>query len=137
MSTYFNINRKLALYSACNYYKDAFQQDVSRSNSFRDDEIGSKNQTENGFYLSNENNISKNQNHFDRGHLIARRYNQWGKTLNEAKEGESDTYFFTNIVPQVGRDFNQDEWEDLEDFIITKGKLDVQKISVFAGVFFI
>lgn len=85
-----------------------------------------------GFYKSKANDKNRSQNYFDRGHLIARRYNQWGVAEEEAKRGERDTYLYTTIHPQVG-ELNQGHWEDLESFIIDSGKLDVDRVSILAG----
>ena len=132
MSIYFNKERKLALYAACNYDKMSLI-DMNRSNSFRtDDNLDEEFQLGEGFYKSSTLDINASQNFFDRGHLIARRYNQWGETAEEARAGERDTYVFTNIHPQV-KELNQQEWEDLEAFIIEQDKLDVKKVSVIAG----
>ena len=134
MSIYFNKARKLALYSACNYDKDAFIQ-MGRSDAFRNDNaLDSSLQLGDGFYLSRTNDESASVNFIDRGHLIARRYNQWGANKEEARAGERDTYYFTTIHPQVG-ELNRDEWEDLESFIIDQGQLDVKRVSVIAGTF--
>jgi N-acetylmuramoyl-L-alanine amidase len=133
MRIYFNKHRKLALYSACNYNKDALFEEVKRSDSFRDDGlILSSFQLGKGFYSSPTLDMSTSQNCFDRGHLIARRYNQWGESVEEAKRGERDTYFHTNIHPQV-KELNQVEWKELENFIIDKGQLDVRMVSILAG----
>jgi DNA/RNA endonuclease G (NUC1) len=135
LSIYFNKQRKLALYTACNFDKEAFIK-MGRSDAFREDEnVKPEQQLGDGFYKSETNDKSSNSNFFDRGHLIARRYNQWGKTDEEARAGERDTYCFTSIHPQVG-ELNQEEWESLEDFIIGQGKLDIKRISVIAGALF-
>jgi len=136
LSIYFNKQRKLALYTACNFDKVAFIK-MARSDSFREDEenVKSEQQLGDGFYKSETNDKSSSSNFFDRGHLIARRYNQWGKTAAEARAGERDTYFFTTIHPQVG-ELNQEQWESLEDFIIAQGSLDVKCVSVIAGALF-
>ncbi len=133
MSIYFNKERKLALYSSCNYDKVALFESMKRSNSFRDDpSLDSSFQLGKGFYGSRTLDNTANQNFFDRGHLIARRYNQWGATEEEARRGERDTYFHTTIHPQV-KELNQEEWEELESFIIEHGKLDTPRVSVIAG----
>jgi DNA/RNA endonuclease G (NUC1) len=133
LSIYFNKTRKLALYTACNFNKDAFIEIDNRSNAFRDDNtIDSSFQLAEGFYGSKTIDKSKSENYFDRGHLIARRYNQWGATAEEAKKGEKDTYYYTTIHPQVG-ELNKREWEELESFIIESGKLDVRRVSIIAG----
>ena len=133
MTTCFHRSRMLALYTACNYDKTGLFESVNRSNAFRiDPQVPAELQLGEGFYKSSTLDISASVNYFDRGHIIARRYNQWGETKEEAIRGERDTYFFTTILPQV-RELNQEEWEDLESFIIERGKLKVEKISVIAG----
>jgi DNA/RNA endonuclease G (NUC1) len=135
MSIYFNQTRKLALYTACNFDKEAFI-DMDRSDAFREDPlVKADTQLAQGFYKSPTLDKTKSQNYFDRGHIIARRYNQWGSNHDEAKAGERDTYYFTTIHPQV-EELNKDEWEKLEDFIINQKKLKVKRVSVIAGAIF-
>lgn len=133
MTIYFNKSRKLALYSSCNFDKDSLFEPMTRSDSFRDDPLlDFAFQLGKGFYSSATLDSSQSRNFFDRGHLIARRYNQWGPSEEVARLGERDTYFFTTIHPQV-KELNQDEWEKLESFIIESGKLDVRRVSIIAG----
>lgn len=135
LSIYFNKERKLALYTACNFDKLALIETVRRSNAFRNDmSIDASFQLGDGFYKSKTLDINRSQNYFDRGHIIARRYNQWGETIEEARAGERDTYYFTAIHPQV-KELNQDEWESLESFIIERGNLDVNRVSIISGTF--
>lgn len=132
LSIYFNKERKLALYSACNFDKSRFIN-FDRSNAFQHDQFPeSGRQVGEEFYRSKTNDKSRSQNFFDRGHLIARRYNQWGDSREEATIGERDTYYFTTIHPQVG-ELNQQEWEKLESFIINTGRLAVDRVSILAG----
>jgi DNA/RNA endonuclease G (NUC1) len=134
LTTYFNKVRKLALYTGCNFDKEHFH-DITRSNAFQpDSQIDTSFQLADGFYKSKTLNITPSTNYFDRGHIIARRYNQWGENVAEAIRGERDTYYFTAIHPQV-KELNQEEWENLESFIIEHGKLDVNRVSVIAGTF--
>ncbi len=124
------------MYSACNYNKERFQ-DVKRSGSFKPDgNLDESLQLGDGFYKSETNDHPriKSQNSFDRGHIIARRYTQWGDSPSEAKSNARETFYFTNIAPQT-RELNQDEWKRLEEFVIEHGQLNVKKASIFSGAF--
>lgn len=137
LTIYFNKQRKLALYSACNYNKDALFEPMNRSDAFRDDpDVATAHQLGKGFYksstLDEPNGKKKSHKYLDQGHLIARRYNQWGVNEEEAKRGERDTYFYTTIHPQV-KELNRKRWENLESFIIERGKLDARRVSVISG----
>ncbi|MFA7116323.1 MAG: DNA/RNA non-specific endonuclease [Bacteroidales bacterium] len=46
---------------------------------------------------------------FDRGHMLPSGSRKATKTMN------SQTFYFTNIVPQVGENFNRNIWADLEN----------------------
>jgi endonuclease G, mitochondrial len=143
LSIYFNKERTLALYSACNYNKDKLiEKDetgkkLARSPFKIDISLDEKYQLGEGFYLSKTINhpTIKNKNIFDRGHIISRRYTQWGDTSDEAKRNADDTFYFTNISPQVWQ-LNQHEWQDIEAFVIEHKKLDVKKVSIFSGSIF-
>jgi endonuclease G len=77
-------------------------------------------------------------NRLDRGHIARRADLLWGD-LEEAKRANKDSFFFTNIAPQMD-DFNQSGkgglWGGLEDAIFQD--LDVQdlRVSLFGGPVF-
>jgi endonuclease G len=79
------------------------------------------------------NDIYKN-NPWDKGHLVRRLDAQWG-TVREAKKGRSDSYYYSNAAPQH-KNFNQDEWVYLEDWILEKTSENYYRLCVFTGPIF-
>lgn len=74
-------------------------------------------------------------NHLDRGHLARRSDLLWG-TLAEARTANHDSFFFTNIAPQMD-DFNQSGldgvWGLLENAVLEQADLERRRISLFGG----
>ena len=74
-------------------------------------------------------------NDLDRGHLARRSDLLWG-TLDEARAANEDSFFFTNITPQMD-DFNQSGldgvWGLLENAVLEQASLDRRRITVFGG----
>ncbi|MBM7773580.1 endonuclease G [Actinokineospora baliensis] len=74
-------------------------------------------------------------NRLDRGHLARRADLLWG-TEAEAKRANRDSFYFTNITPQVD-DFNQSVraglWGRLEDALYADVEVDRLRVSVFGG----
>lgn len=68
---------------------------------------------------------------FSRGHMVRRNDPLWG-TQDLARQANSDTFYFTNSVPQV-QSFNDGLWGDLEDHILEQGKSRGSKLTVFTG----
>lgn len=77
-------------------------------------------------------------NRLDRGHIARRADVVWG-TLDEAKKANKDSFFFSNITPQMDN-FNQGKlggiWGRLEDAIFEDVDVDNLKVSVFGGPVF-
>lgn len=77
-------------------------------------------------------------NRIDRGHLARRADVVWG-TLEEAARANKDSFFYTNITPQM-EDFNQSGqrglWGRLEDAIFDDVDVDDLRVSVFGGPVF-
>ncbi|SDD07780.1 DNA/RNA non-specific endonuclease [Actinokineospora iranica] len=77
-------------------------------------------------------------NRLDRGHLARRADLLWGP-LAEAKKANRDSFFFTNITPQMD-DFNQSAkaglWGRLEDALFEDVDVDDLRVSVFGGPVF-
>lgn len=71
-------------------------------------------------------------NELDRGHLVRRIDAVWG---DAAKEGNEDTFHFTNCSPQHTK-LNTKSWQDLEDYIFKNVKKYGIKASVFTGPVF-
>jgi endonuclease G, mitochondrial len=78
-------------------------------------------------------------NRLDRGHIARRADLVWGNTLAEAKKANKDSFFFSNITPQMDN-FNQGNlgglWGRLEDAIFDEVDVDNLKVSVFGGPVF-
>ena len=77
-------------------------------------------------------------NRLDRGHIARRADLLWGP-LAEAKKANKDSFFFTNITPQMD-DFNQSSkggiWGRLEDAVFAETDVENLRISVFGGPVF-
>lgn len=77
-------------------------------------------------------------NHLDRGHLARRADLTWGP-VREAKQANKDSFFFTNITPQMD-DFNQSRqaglWGRLENALYEDVDLDQLRCSIFGGPVF-
>jgi endonuclease G len=78
------------------------------------------------------------KNHLDRGHIARRADLLWG-SRDEAQQANSDSFFFTNITPQLD-DFNQSKehglWGELENAIFEDVDVDDLKVSVIGGPIF-
>lgn len=74
-------------------------------------------------------------NRLDRGHVARRADLLWGP-LPEALQANSDSFFFTNITPQMD-DFNQERlggtWGMLEAAILSEEGLRPRRLSLFGG----
>lgn len=70
-------------------------------------------------------------NQLDRGHLVRREDVLWG-TVPEAKLANKATFFYTNAAPQH-KNFNQDEWVTLEDWVLDKATDFSYRLCVFTG----
>jgi len=77
-------------------------------------------------------------NRLDRGHIARRADLLWGP-LGEARQANRDSFFFTNIAPQMD-DFNQSSrggiWGQLEDAVFADTDVENLRVSVFGGPVF-
>ncbi|HSF51765.1 MAG TPA: DNA/RNA non-specific endonuclease [Nitrososphaeraceae archaeon] len=77
-------------------------------------------------------------NRLDRGHIARRADLIWGGIL-EAKKANKDSFFFTNIAPQMD-DFNQAArgglWGRLEDAVFEDTDVENLRVCVFGGPVF-
>jgi len=79
--------------------------------------------------------FTKDRKAFDKGHIVRRDDVAWGKTYEELKRANGDSYHVTNCSPQVGA-FNQsakgeDNWGDLENHVLSEAGS--ERLCVFAG----
>lgn len=125
--THFSIvmhqERRLAIYTAHNIDGKNLES-VRRSGQWNfDSRIEEKYQAGNDLYRNNP---------WDRGHLVRRTAVAWG---SEAEKASNDTFFYTNATPQH-QNFNQDEWLELENWVLGKAEQEKQRTSVFTGPVF-
>jgi endonuclease G, mitochondrial len=78
------------------------------------------------------------RNDLDRGHIARRADLLWGD-LQDARQANVDSFFFTNITPQLA-DFNQSGqqglWGELEEAVFADTDIDDLKVSVLGGPVF-
>ena len=100
---------------------------IPRSDDFRlDPRLPADAQTGEEVYAGND---------LDRGHLARRSDLLWG-TLEEAQQANHDSFFFTNITPQMN-DFNQSGldgvWGLLENAVLEQANLERRRLTLFGG----
>ncbi|MEL6687637.1 MAG: DNA/RNA non-specific endonuclease [Pseudomonadota bacterium] len=120
--------RRMARFVAWNI--DGAQKVVLGDHGFKtDSRIADKHQLDNSLYTDNK---------LDRGHVARRADLAWGP-INEAKQANKDSFFYTNVVPQHER-FNRSNksgiWGKLENMILEDVATQDIKVSVFAGPIF-
>jgi endonuclease G len=100
---------------------------IPRSDDFRlDPRLPEDAQTGEDVYAGND---------LDRGHLARRSDLLWG-TLDEARAANHDSFFFTNIAPQMNN-FNQSGldgvWGLLEDAVLELANLERRRLTLMGG----
>ncbi len=79
--------------------------------------------------------FTKDRKAFDKGHIVRRDDVSWGKTYDQLRRANGDTYHVTNCSPQVAG-FNRsasgkDNWGDLENLVLSEAAN--ERLCVFAG----
>lgn len=79
--------------------------------------------------------FSKDRQAFDKGHIVRREDVAWGRTYEELRRANGDTYHVTNCSPQV-KEFNRSNlgeanWGDLENHVLSESAS--ERLCVFAG----
>jgi DNA/RNA endonuclease G (NUC1)/phospholipase C len=74
------------------------------------------------------------ENDLDLGHLVRRLDPAWGESIAIAKQGNDDTFHYTNCTPQH-KDFNRNKtsWAGIEDYILEHAENLHFKVNVFTG----
>jgi endonuclease G len=137
-SVIMNRERRLAFVAAVNFDASApFKHNRKQDNDrwFFDPRVDKKAQAGEEIYSNNP---------FDRGHLVRRADAAWGKTPEEAKLANDDTFHFTNCSPQH-EIFNQATkandrglllWGNIEDHIAQQARDNNKKLCIFNGPVF-
>ncbi len=136
-SVLMNQARRLAFVSAVNLWANApFDQSREGNDRWRvDPRLPERAQTGEDLYRGNP---------LDRGHLTRRDDAAWGKTAQEARLANDDTFHFTNCAPQH-EVYNQSGkasakglrlWGNLENHITEQAEANDCRITVFNGPVF-
>jgi endonuclease G len=129
--THFSIvmckSRRLAFYTAVNIDGDA-EVTVSKKRPkwIFDPRIDRK--------LQIGDEVYGGRNKVDRGHLVRRLDPVWG-SAKIGKQANDDTHIFTNAAPQQ-HTYNDQDWGDLEDYLLYNSNNDDVKLTVFTGPVF-
>lgn len=128
-SIFLHQDRRLPLLAAVNIKGEAYNSPPREGNEPWDfsDQVAQEYQIDNGFY-------GKDENTFDRGHIVRRVDPAWGDDMT-ASQAEQDTFRWVNCTPQHKK-LNQKGgvWFQLEQHVIENGvKGKIANVSVFAG----
>lgn len=118
-----NRDRKMCFFSICNIDGKESVRGVKRATWKLDPRIPKEVQVAGGCY--------GNPPKFSRGHMTRKEDPIWGE-LETAKVACSDTFHFTNAVPQM-QPFNAPIWLALEDYALENARQDEMKITVITG----
>ncbi len=82
--------------------------------------------------------FEKDRRSFDKGHVVRRDDVAWGKTYEEMRNANGDSFHVTNCAPQVAG-FNRshrgtDNWGDLENLVLRQAES--ERLQVFSGPIF-
>lgn len=128
-SIIFNQERGFAVLTAHNFDGSSLLAagEIERRDRFRlDPDVPSE--------LQVDNNRGYINNAWDRGHLVRRRALHWGER-SVAERADSESFFWTNIVPQHNR-LHATAWGRIEDWILSFADDSDKRISVFTGPVF-
>ena len=120
-----NRERKIAFYTAANLDGGSMVKNIKRVPWRIDETLGAANQLGGEFYKNNK---------LDRGHLVRRLDVVWG-TNAEAKQGNADSFNYSNASPQH-KDLNQGQWLLLENWLLDRAEEQNKKLCVFTGPVF-
>ena len=121
-----NQKTRQLLYSASNIDQNAIMEIERKNDDWNiDDRIPEKFQLTNLYYKGQENP-------YDRGHVVRRANNCWGKSKRAALAANNDTFYYTNATLQHMY-FNQDEWLGLENLFLTWEFSDNKKLCIITG----
>ncbi len=101
--------------------------DIPRSNPFRYDP-----KIPNNIQVGNDQGYRKND--WDRGHLVRRRSLHWGD-IEEAKQADRDSFFYSNIAPQHEH-LHDTAWGAIEDWMLEFADEHKQQAAIFTGPVF-
>jgi endonuclease G len=109
---------------------------IDRQDTWRlDARMDSKYQAGDEFYVKSK---AEEKVYFSRGHMVRLLDPCWSDASGDAaraadgQRGMQDTFHFTNAAPQV-QAYNDQDWGNLEDYVLDKAQTSERRISVFTG----
>ena len=128
-SLVFNEERGFALYTAHNIDGAALIPDgtIDRVNDFREDPLVDSN-------LQIGDRRGYKDNRWDKGHLVRRTSMHWGD-LEAAKQGDSESFYWTNIAPQHQK-LHRGAWGKIEKWMVEMTERNNQRVCIFTGPVF-
>lgn len=126
--------RKFALMTAVNIHGAKLIHPGERKDTWRPDaRIDRQYQPDDEFYVKS---TAKEKVYFSRGHLVRLLDPCWGSSLADSQRGQEDTFHFTNAAPQT-QTYNDQDWGNLEDYLLDKAQDTEKKLTVFTGPVFL
>jgi endonuclease G len=109
---------------------------IPRKDTWRlDARVDAKFQSDDEFYVRTK---AEEKVYFSRGHQVRLLDPCWSDATDkarreaDARRGMEDTFHFTNAAPQV-QAYNDQDWGNLEDYVLDKAQTSERRISVFTG----
>jgi endonuclease G len=129
-SSLLHAKRRFPLMTAVNIAGDRLINLGARNDSWRRDRrVDPEYQPDDDFYVRTR---AAEKVYFSRGHLVRLLDPGWGASADEARAAVQDTFHFTNCAPQV-QAYNDQDWGDLEDYVLDKAQTSEKRLSVFTG----
>lgn len=114
---------------------------ITRDDKWRlDPRIAEQFQSDDEFYSSSKKKPEEKV-HFSRGHMVRLLDPCWSAAQDapgraaEAMRGMEDSFHFTNAAPQVQK-YNDQDWGNLEDYVLDKAQTSERRLTVFTGPIF-
>ena len=138
-SSVMHAERKFPVLTAVNIDGGRLVHPGKRTNAWRQDaRMDPGFQPDDDFYVRTR---AEEKVYFSRGHLVRLLDPCWSDSPNkarqlaDAKRGMDDSFHFTNAAPQV-QAYNDQDWGDLEDYVLDRAQSSERRISVFTGPIF-
>ncbi|HYD12564.1 MAG TPA: DNA/RNA non-specific endonuclease [Allosphingosinicella sp.] len=138
-SAVMNAPRRFALLTAVNIDGRKLVRPAERKDTWRQDRrVAPEVQPDDDFYVRTK---ATEKVYFSRGHLVRLLDPCWSDATDEAARqadavrGMRDSFHFTNAAPQV-QSYNDEDWGNLEDYVLDKAQTSERRLSVFTGPVF-
>lgn len=138
-SALLHARRHFPLMTAVNIDGANLVRPAERKDTWRQDaRIDPEYQPDDNFYVRTR---AEEKVYFSRGHLVRLLDPCWSHATDSEQRkadgirGMEDSFHFTNAAPQV-QSYNDEDWGNLEDYILEKAQSSTRRLSVFTGPIF-